>query len=255
MTETRFFNPLFAYNQLAEYLIDAGQRTVLYWDVMRRRGNQYLKHMAETVPHVLQFEYEPILSGRSLPKPVNYGIVKIHPPEGIVIDDLSQFGVWDIDGVGGAEIQFYATTNDLSFSATDNQFQFLGTSYGLVSLSFSSVVSASKTFNVAYNTLIRSNSLYVAGAFSQEQPGYLGFRFDPDGNPNGVLYGWAEVVFDLDETNSDYPSFEILSWAYDDSGAPIAVGAIPEPASAALGLGALALGAAGLRRWRGSRKS
>jgi MYXO-CTERM domain-containing protein len=32
--------------------------------------------------------------------------------------------------------------------------------------------------------------------------------------------------------------------------APITVGAIPEPETAAVGLGALALGAAGLRRWR-----
>jgi pimeloyl-ACP methyl ester carboxylesterase len=75
------------FKELSEYLIDAGQRAVLYWDVMRRRGNQYLEHMAETVPHVLQFECELVLSGKSLPRPVNYGIVKIHPPEGVVIDD------------------------------------------------------------------------------------------------------------------------------------------------------------------------
>jgi pimeloyl-ACP methyl ester carboxylesterase len=70
--------------------MDAGQRTVLYWDVMRRRGNQYLEHMAQTVPHVLQFEHELILSGRTLPQPVNYGIVRIKPPEGTAIDDLKR---------------------------------------------------------------------------------------------------------------------------------------------------------------------
>ena len=83
-------SPLGAFNDLAEYLVDAGQRTVLYWDVMRQRGNQYIEHMAKTVPHVLQFEYELILSGRDLPQPVNYGIVKIHPPEGTIIDDLKR---------------------------------------------------------------------------------------------------------------------------------------------------------------------
>ena len=36
--------------------VDAGQRTVLFLNVMRRRGNQYLEHMAQTVPHVLQFD-------------------------------------------------------------------------------------------------------------------------------------------------------------------------------------------------------
>ena len=87
MAETKTFNPFFAYKDMLEYLIDAGQRSVLYWDVMRQRGNQYLEHMAQTAPHVLQFDHELIVSGRTLPRPVNYGIVKIRPPEGTVIDD------------------------------------------------------------------------------------------------------------------------------------------------------------------------
>jgi pimeloyl-ACP methyl ester carboxylesterase len=87
MTETKIFNPFSAYKDMLEYLIDAGQRTVLYWDVMRQRGNQYEEHMAQTAPHVLQFEHELIVSGRTLPQPVNYGIVKIRPPEGTVLDD------------------------------------------------------------------------------------------------------------------------------------------------------------------------
>ena len=37
-----------------DYMIDAAQRTVLFWDVMRQRGNQYREHMAETVPNVLE---------------------------------------------------------------------------------------------------------------------------------------------------------------------------------------------------------
>ncbi len=90
MTETKAFNPFSAYKELIEYLVDAGQRTVLYLDVMRQRGNQYEEHMAQTAPHVLQFDHEPILSGRTLTRPVNYGIVKIRPPEGTVIDDLKR---------------------------------------------------------------------------------------------------------------------------------------------------------------------
>ena len=69
MSKDKKVTPFGAFNDLAEYLVDAGQRTALYWDVMRRRGNQYLEHMAETVPHVLQFEGELILSGRMLPRP------------------------------------------------------------------------------------------------------------------------------------------------------------------------------------------
>lgn len=46
--------------------------------------------MAETVPHVLQIEHELILDGRTLPQPVNYGIVRIKPPEGTIVDDLKR---------------------------------------------------------------------------------------------------------------------------------------------------------------------
>ena len=40
-----------------EYMVDAAQRSILYWDVMRQRGNQYRAHLAETVPHVLEFAF------------------------------------------------------------------------------------------------------------------------------------------------------------------------------------------------------
>ena len=87
MMNSNNFNPLFVFKELSEYMIDACQRTMLYWDVMRQRGNQYLEHMAVTVPNVLQFEHELILDGRKLPQPVNYGIVKIRPPRGTTVDD------------------------------------------------------------------------------------------------------------------------------------------------------------------------
>ena len=41
-----------------EYMVDAAQRSVLYWDVMRQRGNQYREHLAETAPHVLDYKVE-----------------------------------------------------------------------------------------------------------------------------------------------------------------------------------------------------
>jgi len=69
-----------------DYMIDAAQRTVLFWDVMRQRGNQYREHMAETVPNVLDYEAELIIDGRTLKRPVNYGLVRIIPPKGVSID-------------------------------------------------------------------------------------------------------------------------------------------------------------------------
>jgi pimeloyl-ACP methyl ester carboxylesterase len=69
-----------------EYVVDAAQRTVLFWDTMRQRGNQYREHLAETAPHVLDYEVELIIDGRTLDRPVNYCLVRVIPPMGVEID-------------------------------------------------------------------------------------------------------------------------------------------------------------------------
>jgi pimeloyl-ACP methyl ester carboxylesterase len=69
-----------------EYLVDTGQRNILFLDVMRKRGEQYREHMAETVPHVLDYEIDLIVDGRNLARPVNYGLVRVRPPAGVEID-------------------------------------------------------------------------------------------------------------------------------------------------------------------------
>ena len=58
---------------------DACQRTLLFWDVMRQRGNNYLANNAKTAPNVLRFEFTLIADGRELPQPVNYALVRITP--------------------------------------------------------------------------------------------------------------------------------------------------------------------------------
>jgi len=73
-----------------EYLVDAAQRSVLYADMMRQRGNQYLEHTAQTVPHVLSYKFEPVLDGRTFEQPVNFGLVRIIPPEGVTIDERAR---------------------------------------------------------------------------------------------------------------------------------------------------------------------
>jgi pimeloyl-ACP methyl ester carboxylesterase len=69
-----------------EYAIDAAQRTVLFLDVMRERGNQYLEHMAESAPHVLDYKVELIADGRKFDRPVNYALVRVIPPDGVEIN-------------------------------------------------------------------------------------------------------------------------------------------------------------------------
>jgi len=72
-----FSGPFQWFQDANAYLIDSAQRTVLFWDVLRRRGNNYLKHLRRGQPPVLIFNYEKILDGRSLQHPVNYDLVRI----------------------------------------------------------------------------------------------------------------------------------------------------------------------------------
>ncbi len=69
-----------------EYMVDAAQRSVLFWDVMRQRGNEFRERDAQTVPHVLDYQPELLIDGRTLPRPVNYALVRIVPPTGVEID-------------------------------------------------------------------------------------------------------------------------------------------------------------------------
>src|SRR5271163_1440162 len=71
-----------------EYMVDAAQRSILFWDVMRRRGNQFREHEAETVPNVLDYKAELVIDGRTLPRPVNYVLARVIPPAGVEIDPL-----------------------------------------------------------------------------------------------------------------------------------------------------------------------
>ncbi|KRQ07360.1 hypothetical protein AOQ73_12540 [Bradyrhizobium pachyrhizi] len=69
-----------------EYMVDAGQRSVLLLDIFRQRGDQYREHVAQTAPHVLSYAAELILDGRTLEQPVNYALVRIIPPKDMEID-------------------------------------------------------------------------------------------------------------------------------------------------------------------------
>ena len=81
-----FAGPFGVYAPVMNYMMDAAQRSVLFWDVMRQRGNQNRERLAETVPHVLDYEVEPLIDGRTLDRPVNYVLARVVPPEGVEID-------------------------------------------------------------------------------------------------------------------------------------------------------------------------
>ena len=75
-----------SYGPAHEYFRDAWQRSILFLDVLRQRGNIYREQQEKSAPNVLEFDAELILDGRKLPRPVNYLLVRISPPEGVETD-------------------------------------------------------------------------------------------------------------------------------------------------------------------------
>lgn len=69
------------------YWFDAWQRSILTLDVMRERSARNEEHAAKPAPHVLKFDCELVMDGRGLPRPVNYVLVRIRSPKGVVIDE------------------------------------------------------------------------------------------------------------------------------------------------------------------------
>ena len=69
-----------------DYALDAAQRTVLFWDTLRQRGNKFVEHTRAGKPPLLHFDFETVLDGRTFERPVNYALVRIVPPAGIEVD-------------------------------------------------------------------------------------------------------------------------------------------------------------------------
>jgi pimeloyl-ACP methyl ester carboxylesterase len=111
-----------------EYWVDAMQRTTLFWDVMRQRGNQYLEQTQKATPHVLSFEAELVLDGRSLPQPANYMLARINPPAGTQIEpDKRPFVVVDPRAGHGPGIGGFKADSELGVAmAAGNPCYFIG---------------------------------------------------------------------------------------------------------------------------------
>ena len=71
-----------------------------------------------------------------------------------------------------------------------------------------------------------------------------------------ILFGWGQLAVGGTRVA---PDLTLIALAYDNTGVKIAAGAgtpgptVPEPATGLLALSALVLGAAGVRKWRGSK--
>jgi hypothetical protein len=178
---------------------------------------------------------------------------------------------WNIDGIGGVEANIVNVVSFFSYTSTAFTLRYkniasAGAGFKVVvhggsklkGLAANALINASRAFSPNVGGVFFSDSYrgmigefgnavsFISGASS-----FMGFQFKPGST---VLYGWANVTL---TRGGNFGTFTINSWAYDDTGASILTGqtvaAVPEPASYAVGLGALALGAAALRRRRQAR--
>lgn len=95
------------FQQAVDYWVDAGQRTVLYLETLRERGNIHNQHVEQAMPNVLHYNYEIVIDGRDLLEPVNYLLLRINAPEGVKTDPTKRpFMIFDPraghgPGIGG----------------------------------------------------------------------------------------------------------------------------------------------------------
>ena len=95
---SRFSEELFAFSNASsassanfvtawpEYMVDAFQRNVLFLDLLRQRGNEEIEITSRPMSTVLRFDYEALMSGLSLRRPINYALYRIMPLPGVAID-------------------------------------------------------------------------------------------------------------------------------------------------------------------------
>ena len=83
---TRAWTPWDIWTNWMQYSTDFAQRSLLFWDTMRKRGNNFVAHEQAGKPPLLHFQYEIVLDARSFARPVNYALLRILPPEGVTTD-------------------------------------------------------------------------------------------------------------------------------------------------------------------------
>nr|WP_298379020.1 DUF3141 domain-containing protein [uncultured Halomonas sp.] len=99
------------------YLVDAGERSVLFWDTLRQRADNTLAHEQAGSPPLLKFDFDVLLDGADLETPVNYSLLRILPGNDQPIDDtLAPLIVIDPRGGHGAGIGGFKQDSEIGES-------------------------------------------------------------------------------------------------------------------------------------------
>jgi pimeloyl-ACP methyl ester carboxylesterase len=100
-------SPLEAGQDALRYAIDAMQRSLLFWDTLRERGNDWIAHERAGKPPLLHYEWELLADARTYERPCNYALLRIVPPRDVRVDErLRPFVIIDPraghgPGIGG----------------------------------------------------------------------------------------------------------------------------------------------------------
>ena len=80
-------NPLVLWHDAFRYSVDAAQRSILLWDTLRQRGNQWVADERAGKPFLLHYASETLADARTFERPCNYALLRIVPPDDVVVDD------------------------------------------------------------------------------------------------------------------------------------------------------------------------
>lgn len=80
----------FFLREAQDYWVDAFQRTVLFLDLLRKRGNAFGVMDASQAPTVMHFKTEVVVDGRDLSFPVNYLLLRVLQEKGGADDPLKR---------------------------------------------------------------------------------------------------------------------------------------------------------------------
>lgn len=75
-----------AAKEFGSYLKDYTERSILFMDVMRKRGNQMIDMTTNNSATVLNFDHKILMDGSKFEKPINYWLAEMIPPEGVISD-------------------------------------------------------------------------------------------------------------------------------------------------------------------------
>jgi hypothetical protein len=173
---------------------------------------------------------------QDIPIPATFAGVSVDLETGATSDILAGAIGADLNFVYGGE----GVSNDADQTTSSPSWQPVrlgtGNTDAIENLAFDTVVGPASVTATDFGGSSNNFPIFTSGV-----EGYIGFSVVlADAT---LAYGWAEVTLQNDNTPG-----VIHSWAYDNAGAPVRVGAVPEPTQTLMI--ALSLAASALRRRR-----